>query len=98
MWYATSTLSYGKDEILAKIKEIKEVFGEINCYMIALILCSNFDGEVYYDGNHVVFVYGTIAYDQTGILYTDIDELYRKNYMPIAEYGTEIEKALFDAI
>ncbi len=85
------------DLVLDKVKEIKKRYGrKPQCYLVATILASNFGGVVWYNSNHCVTEIGEEFYDKRGIV--PVEEFERDGYLPIHEFGIDIESALMGAL
>ena len=85
------------NEVLEKVRTIKEFYGaKPQCYFVAMILSSNFAGEVWYDHNHCITLIDGIFYDKKGIV--DPAEVKAKGFKPLKTYGIHIEDTLIDAM
>lgn len=86
-----------ENEILNRIKEIKEQFGDSpNCYLVAILLSTRFGGEIWYDGSHCITQIDWNFYDKNGQI--SLKEVGNSNYIHINRYGIEIEKALVNSL
>lgn len=83
-------------DILKAVAEINRTWEEPQCYLVALLLASQFGGQIYYDHNHCITLIGECFYDKTGIFLGS--DLVRSNYIPLEEYGIDIKKTLMDAL
>jgi len=85
------------ESILEKIEDIKRRYGENpQCYLVALILASNFAGEVWYNSNHCVTLIGEKFYDKKGVI--SVSDFEKGDYLPIYEFGIDQEAALLTAL
>lgn len=84
------------DVVLNKIKAIKRKYGrKPQCYVVATILSGNFGGMIWYDSNHCITQIGEEFYDKRGLV--PIEEIENGNYIPLHQYGMDIEHQLIVA-
>ena len=82
--------------LLERIEWIVKRKPDINCYLLALILKSEFNGTIYYNMDHCIFVTDNfIAVDKDGIYNFKEDDI---EFIPIDDYSYENIQALIDAI
>lgn len=80
-----------------RINQIKEEFGEHpQCYLVAVMLSTAFNGVIYYDNTHCVTLVGEAFYDKDGVF--PIEKVEEGNFIPLIEYGIEHEKALMEGL
>jgi hypothetical protein len=83
--------------VLEKIKNIRKRYGKKpQCYLVATILSSNFGGVVWYNNDHCVTLIDEEFYDKRGVV--PIEEFEQGGYLPIHEFGIDIEASLIDAL
>ncbi|WZE63571.1 hypothetical protein PANI_CDS0051 [Maribacter phage Panino] len=86
-----------KKQILDKIKEIKKMYGrKPQCYLVAIILSSNFKGEIWYNSGHCLVEIDGDFYDKRGMV--KVEEFENGNYLPINQFGIHIESSLIEAM
>lgn len=86
-----------EDLVLDKVREIRKRYGnKPQCYLVATLLSSNFGGVVWYNSSHCVTEIGEEFYDKSGIV--PVEEFEQGGYLPIHEFGIDIESALLDAL
>jgi len=77
-----------------KILLIKRYFGEKpQCYLVALFLATEFNGEIWYDNNHCITRIGDRFYDKHGIYEKSLE-----NFLPIKQFGFNHEADLMRAL
>ena len=85
------------EAVLKKIADIKNFYGEEpQCYMVAMILSTNFGGQVWYNNNHCVTLIEEEFYDKKGVV--SIEDFEKGGYMPLHTYGIHVEQSLIDAM
>lgn len=83
-------------QVIERIKQIKKKYGrKPQCYLVATILAGNFGGIIWYDHNHCITQIGEDFYDKTGLY--PIEKFESRAYMPLHEYGMDIEHTLIEA-
>ena len=87
-----------RQDVLEAIAEITTVWRkpEPQCYLVALLLASQFGGTIYYDSNHCVTLIDECFYDKTGV-YLGSD-MVKTTFLPLDEFGIHIKKALIDGL
>lgn len=81
-------------EVLDRINAIKAIYGEHpQCYLVAVLLATEFRGAIWYDHNHCITMIGDQFYDRHGIWESSL-----KNYQPLDTYGIESEHQLIVAM
>lgn len=90
-------LDYYNRDLLAEIEKMKAIYGpKPQCYLLCLHLRSLFDGRIWYNMDHCVFMYRGGIYDHTGEITLTAEEMRR--YAPLNHYGIEQIKPLQDAM
>ena len=78
---------YDADKIEAFIQEMKEYYGDdIQCYLMATLIQSQFGGEIYYNSDHCKVKLGAYYWDKNGSVGASIP----KGYLPMSNFGTDI--------
>ena len=83
-------------EILDYIERMVKQFRGPQCYFMALMLSTEFDGEIWYDHNHCITKIGDRFYDKSGEF--DRDLVKELGFLPLSDYGPEQKEALRDAM
>ena len=83
-------------EVVKKIKEIKSVWPEPQCFLLACILAGNYGGVIWYNGEHCITLINGRFYDKGGPFATD--RVTKERYIPLYEYGVQAEAALVNAL
>jgi hypothetical protein len=87
----------GRYDVLAEILKINEVFPEPQCYLVALLLSSQFQGEVYYNNDHCVTKIDGNYYDKGGLANKRVvggDA----PYLPLELFGIKHKRGLMRAL
>jgi hypothetical protein len=86
-----------KEQVADRTAEIKRLYGDHpQCYLFAVLMCTYFDAVIYYDHNHCVVQIGDWFFDRNGEY--PVEEVIKKNFLPLQNYGMDIEKTLMDAL
>lgn len=81
-------------EVLDRIEEIKRVYGHHpQCYLVAILLATEFRGEIWYDHDHCITRIEDKFYDRHGIYEGSL-----KKYQPLSNYGIASENKLIIAM
>ncbi|MGB3491898.1 MAG: hypothetical protein WBA57_04170 [Elainellaceae cyanobacterium] len=89
-------IHYRKD-VLDEIEKINRLFPEPQCYLVALLLSSEFQGEIWYNSDHCITKISGVYYDKGGVV---IEECRKKqpDYLPLSKFGMDIKKGLVEAL
>lgn len=79
-----------------RIKLINKYYGEPQCFLVALLLSHRFMGTIFYNNDHCVTMIGGKYYDKRGVV--PIKEVKEGNYLPLQDFGLDIEITLMDAL
>lgn len=84
------------DLVLEKIDEILDHYGsKPQCYFVATVLAGNFGGIIWYNSDHCITEIGEDFYDKKGVY--PVERLAEDRYLPLHQYGMEIENTLIVA-
>jgi hypothetical protein len=82
--------------VLDKIDEILDYYGsKPQCYLVATVLAGNFGGMIWYNNDHCITQIGEDFYDKKGVY--PVERLARDMYIPLHQYGMDIENTLIKA-
>lgn len=88
-----------RQDVLEAIAEINAVWRkpEVQCYLMALLLAAQFQGEIYYDHNHCITKIDGVFYDKSGVVFIeDMDTEFL--HLEKAQFGIHIKKTLIDGL
>ena len=87
-------------DVLQAIGEINRIWWKptAQCYLVALLLASRFNGEIWYNSSHCITLIGGVYYDRSGIVrQQDIEDMELK-FLKLDEFGINIKNALIEAL
>ena len=81
-------------DILRRIEVIKALYGvHPQCYLVAMLLATEFKGEIWYNNDHCITRIKDQFWDRKGLYDGSL-----KTYLPLKNYGIAIEHTLVVAM
>lgn len=84
------------NKVLNKIEKIKEAMPNPSCYLLALIITSEFRGQILYNSDHCISKIGRFYFDKRGLV--SPREVFRGDYIPLKKYDWDQELALIGSL